>query len=170
MHMKRFVFQGNAGPLPRFLDPLGGPDAKRQVWGRSRRSERTAAASSPRKLLQVATALPGSAFAQGAASEPMPSGGLGWFGGELLLLALIAACAWTVIYVLKRKRQATLGGDERVHVLGMTSLGMRERVVVLRVRERTLVVGVTAAQITLLAELDAARDAPPQEAAARAAA
>jgi CRP-like cAMP-binding protein len=28
--------QGNAGPLPSFLDPLGGPDAKRQVWGRSR--------------------------------------------------------------------------------------------------------------------------------------
>src|SRR5213076_2443629 len=27
--------QGNAGPLPSFLDPLGGPDAKRQVWGRS---------------------------------------------------------------------------------------------------------------------------------------
>ena len=28
--------QGNAGPLPSFLDPLGGPDAQRQVWGRSR--------------------------------------------------------------------------------------------------------------------------------------
>jgi len=120
-----------------------------------------------RKLLQVATALPCSAVAQGAASEPTAGGGIGWFGGELLLLALIAACAWTVIYVLKRKRQVALGGgDERVHVLGITSLGMRERVVVLRVRDRTLLVGVTAAQITLLAELDAARGAPPQEPAA----
>ena len=27
--------QGNDGPLPSFLDPLGGPDAKRQVRGRS---------------------------------------------------------------------------------------------------------------------------------------
>ena len=27
--------RGNAGPLPSFLDPLGGPDAKRQVWGLS---------------------------------------------------------------------------------------------------------------------------------------
>lgn len=27
--------QENAGPLPSFLDPLGGPDAQRQVWGRS---------------------------------------------------------------------------------------------------------------------------------------
>jgi flagellar biosynthetic protein FliO len=153
MHMKRFVF---------------------------RRSEPTALTSIARKLLQVATAatvLPCIALAQGApaASEPAASGGsssgLGWFGGELLLLALVAACAWTVIYVMKRKRQfAGGGGDERVHVLGMTSLGVRERVVVLRVRERTLVVGVTAAQITLLAELDSARDAPPQEAAARAAA
>jgi flagellar protein FliO/FliZ len=130
MHMKRFVF---------------------------RHGEPNAPAPIARKLLQVATALPCSALAQGAASEPATSGGLGWFGGELLLLALIAACAWTVIYVLKRKRQGTLGGgDERVHVLGVTSLGMRERVVVLRVRERTLLVGVTAAQVTLLAELDGA--------------
>jgi flagellar biogenesis protein FliO len=127
--MKRFVFRCN------------GPRAMR---------------SSARKWLQVATtALPCTALAQGAASEPAPGGGLGWFGGELLLLALLAACAWTVIYVLKRKRQATLGaGNERVHVLGVTSLGVRERVVVLRVRERTLLVGVTAAQVTLLAELD----------------
>jgi flagellar protein FliO/FliZ len=135
MHMKRFVF---------------------------RRSEPTAQASTARQLLQVATALPfiafapGAAFAQDAASAPTAGGGLGWFGGELLLLALVAACAWTAIYVLKRKRQLSSGGsDERVHVLGTTSLGVRERVVVLRVRERTLLVGVTAAQITLLAELDA---------------
>ncbi|HEV8689110.1 MAG TPA: PHP domain-containing protein, partial [Ideonella sp.] len=26
--------QGSAGPLPSSLDPLGGPDAQRQVWGR----------------------------------------------------------------------------------------------------------------------------------------
>jgi hypothetical protein len=25
--------QGNEGPFPSFLDPLGGPDAQRQVWG-----------------------------------------------------------------------------------------------------------------------------------------
>jgi flagellar biosynthetic protein FliO len=128
MHMKRFVF---------------------------RRDDPTARTSTARKLLQVATALPCAALAQGAASEPTAGGGLGWFGGELLLLALVAACAWTAIYVLKRKRQLATGGgnDERVHVLGSTSLGVRERVVVLRVRERTLLVGVTAAQVTLLADL-----------------
>lgn len=27
--------QGNAGPFPSFRDPLGGPDAQRQVWGHS---------------------------------------------------------------------------------------------------------------------------------------
>ncbi len=127
-----------------------------------RHGQPSALTSIARKLLQVATALtalPCIALAQSApaASEPLPgsSNGLGWFGGELLLLALVAACAWTAMYVWKRKRQLTTGGDERVQVLGMTSLGVRERVVVLRVRERTLLVGVTAAQITLLAELDA---------------
>jgi flagellar biogenesis protein FliO len=146
MHMKRFVFRHGEPDVP---------------------------ASTARKLLQVATAataLPCVALAQSApaASEPAASGGsngLGWFGGELMLLALIAACAWTVIYVMKRKRQfASGGGDERVQVLGMTSLGVRERMVVVRVRERTLLVGVTAAQITLLADLDAptaVRSTPP---------
>jgi flagellar biogenesis protein FliO len=124
-------------------------------------------------LLQLAAALgalPHRAWAQTvAASEPAASGGgsggggggdLGWFGGELLLLALLAACAWTVFYVLRRKRRFTLGGnDERVQVLGITALGARERLAVLRVRDRTLLVGVTAAQITLLADLGAARGA-----------
>jgi flagellar protein FliO/FliZ len=109
-------------------------------------------------------ALPCTVWAQAAASEAAASdsvGGLGGFGAELLLVTLLAVCAWTVIYVLKRKRQlAGGGGDERVQVLGMTSLGVRERVVVLRVRERTLLVGVTAAQITLLAELDTPAPAP----------
>lgn len=114
-------------------------------------------------LLPVVTALaalPHRAWAQTvAASEPAASdGGLGWFGGELLLLALLAACAWTVFYVLRRKRRLTVGGDdERVHILGITPLGTRERLAVLRVRDRTLLVGVTAAQITLLADLGAAR-------------
>ena len=31
--------QEDEGPLPRILDPLGGPDAKRQVWGRSQARE-----------------------------------------------------------------------------------------------------------------------------------
>jgi flagellar protein FliO/FliZ len=111
-------------------------------------------------------ALPCGAWAQAAAaSEPAASGSVGGFGGELLLVTLLAVCAWTALYVWKRKRQhAVGGGHERVQVLGITSLGVRERVVVLRVRERTLLVGVTAAQITLLAELEAAapvRSPPP---------
>jgi flagellar biogenesis protein FliO len=86
--------------------------------------------------------------------------------GSLLTASLLLACAWTALYVWRRKRQITLSGgsDALVHVLSVTSLGMRERVAVLRVRERTLVVGVTAAQITLLAELgggDMHRSQPP---------
>jgi flagellar protein FliO/FliZ len=129
-----------------------------------------------RKLGMVATALlpialPHGALAQSAAAAAEPAAsvgfdGFGRFGGELLLLALIAACAWTVLFVWKRKRQLAAGnnGDERVRVLGITSLGMRERLAVLRVRDRTLLVGVTAAQITLLADLDQPtpwRSAPP---------
>jgi flagellar biogenesis protein FliO len=110
-------------------------------------------------LATALSVLPRSAWAQTApASEAAASStSLGWFGGELLLLALLGACAWTVVYVLRRKRRFPPGrNDERVHVLGITPLGTRERLAVLRVRDRTLLVGVTAAQITLLADLGAA--------------
>jgi flagellar protein FliO/FliZ len=79
--------------------------------------------------------------------------GMDGFAGELVLVALLAACAWTVLYVLRKRRNHAIGGSEPVHVLGITALGPRERIVVLRVRDRTFLLGVTASQITLLAEL-----------------
>lgn len=106
----------------------------------------------------------GAVIAQAGASASAPdAAGSDSFIGSLLVVSLLLACAWTVLYVWRRERHLALGGgsDAMVHVLGVTSLGMRERVAVLRVRERTLVVGVTATQITLLAELSAPDARPP---------
>ncbi len=60
--------QGNEGPLPSFLAPSGGPDAKRQVWGRSQAMLALAAA------LQSGSEHPlGRAVTQAAAGLALPS-------------------------------------------------------------------------------------------------
>jgi flagellar protein FliO/FliZ len=103
-------------------------------------------------LLAAACASPGVRAADDAA------GGAG-FGSalfaELLVVVLIAVAGWAVLVVLRKRRLAAYGGTEAVRVVGGLSLGTRERVVVLSVRGRHFLVGATAHQISLLAELDA---------------
>jgi flagellar protein FliO/FliZ len=111
-------------------------------------------------------ALSAAPIAAAQAAADAVSGGMGTILGELLLAMLLALCAWTVFYVWRRKRLGALGGDERMQVVSVAGLGARERVVILRVRERTLLLGVTPAQITLLAELEGAPRAAAEQAAA----
>ena len=67
----------------------------------------------------------------------------------LLVLALIPAALWT----LKRLQNIRPPGAARaLELTGSLALGPRERVVMVRVDGRTLVLGVTAQQVTLLAE------------------
>jgi flagellar protein FliO/FliZ len=71
----------------------------------------------------------------------------------LLVLALIPAVLWVV------KRMQTLrpaGAFRQLEVLEQLPLGTRERVVLVRVHGRVLVLGATAQQLSLLAEIDGA--------------
>ena len=67
----------------------------------------------------------------------------------LLVLALIPAALWG-IKRLQAFRPA--GATREMEVKAQLALGARERVVLVRVGDRTLVLGVTAQQVTLLAE------------------
>ena len=71
----------------------------------------------------------------------------------LLVLALIPLVLWSL------KRLQTIrpagGGASPLEVRAQLALGARERVVLLRVEGRMLVLGVTPQQVTLLAEADA---------------
>jgi eukaryotic-like serine/threonine-protein kinase len=57
---RAWPWQGNEGPFPSFLDPLGGPDAQRQLWGRS-----------------VPVPQPGTRLGPWVLSELIGSGGMG---------------------------------------------------------------------------------------------
>ncbi|MBC7603048.1 MAG: flagellar biosynthetic protein FliO [Ramlibacter sp.] len=67
----------------------------------------------------------------------------------LLVLALIPATLWT----LKRVQNFRPPGAPReMEVTSQVALGARERVVMVRVRGREFILGVTPQQVTLLAE------------------
>ncbi|WP_298927171.1 flagellar biosynthetic protein FliO [uncultured Ramlibacter sp.] len=76
----------------------------------------------------------------------------------VLVLALIPLAMWVV------KRMQTIrpaGAQRQLEVVAQLPLGPRERVVMVRVQGRVLVLGATAQHISLLAEADAQDFAPP---------
>jgi len=78
-------------------------------------------------------------------------------GGMLLFsfiwLALAAALIWVVAYLVRRD-SAMRASNPHVMILAQQALGPRERVLVLNVLNRILVVGHTPTQINLIAELE----------------
>jgi flagellar protein FliO/FliZ len=73
---------------------------------------------------------------------------------SLLMLGLVLGAIPASLWVLKRLQAIRPAGavPRAMEVAAQVSLGPRERVVVLRMPGRELVLGVTAQQITLLAE------------------
>ncbi|HWR05197.1 MAG TPA: flagellar biosynthetic protein FliO [Humidesulfovibrio sp.] len=85
----------------------------------------------------------------------------------VVALACIVGLIYGVVFVLKRLLPGAIrSGAERVdlQVLGQLNVGSRQRVAVIRVQERTLVVGITEGSINTLAELTPAQPAAQKEA------
>ena len=82
-------------------------------------------------------------------------------GGTALALLLVLALAWVALRGLKRLQQRAAGGGpgDPIVLLRSTPLGPRERVVALRYRGREYLLGVTAAQVTVIDRLDGAAPA-----------
>ena len=78
-------------------------------------------------------------------------------GGMLLFsfiwLALAAALIWVVAFLVKRD-SAMRASNPHVKILAQQALGPRERVIVLNVLNRILVIGHTPSQISLITELE----------------
>lgn len=72
---------------------------------------------------------------------------------DLLYFVLFIGVSVAVLYALKRLQNARLPGlpQRRIRILDGTSLGPRQRVVLLRVKDQDILVGVSAQQITTLA-------------------
>jgi flagellar protein FliO/FliZ len=85
---------------------------------------------------------------------------------SLLMLVLVLGSIPLALWAVKRLQTLKLGaGVRELEVLAQLALGARERVLLVRVQERVLVLGVTAQQISLLAEaqLPAAAPAAPAD-------
>ena len=76
----------------------------------------------------------------------------------LLVLAAIVLVAW----LLKRMNMAQQGSGNLLKVLGTTSIGQRERIVLVEIKDTWLVVGVGSGQIRTLHTLDRPEDIAQQ--------
>lgn len=106
--------------------------------------------------LAAAAALPAhAALPTIAAAASQPASTASGFGqaafGLLLVLAIIFGCAW----LARRLGVQRLGSSRLVNVVSTAALGPRERVVVVAIADRWLVLGVTPTQVTHLHELPA---------------
>jgi flagellar protein FliO/FliZ len=107
-------------------------------------------------ILSDTVAAGGEAQRQSAALEP--SGSL--FMTELGVAVLIAACAWVALSIWRKRGGRGAGGmaGDALKVVSGVMVGQRERVVVLRARNRFFLLGVTPQNISLLAEFDSATE------------
>ena len=72
---------------------------------------------------------------------------------SFIWLSLAAALIWVVAYLVKRD-SAVRASNPHIMILAQQALGPRERVIVVNVLNRILVIGHTPTQINLLTELD----------------
>lgn len=96
------------------------------------------------------------AAAEGEAPRTLANGSLGWGSlvqvgaGLLLVVALIGLLAWLV----RRLGRVQGGAAGSLRILGGLSLGARERVVLLQVGERQLLLGVAPGRVQTLHVLE----------------
>lgn len=86
---------------------------------------------------------------------------LHWSIGLVIVLAIFFLCAWGV----RKLSGVTAGGTEKMRVVGGLSLGIREKVILLQVGKKQLILGVTPGRIDTLHVLEGddclSRDEPP---------
>lgn len=73
-----------------------------------------------------------------------------WSIGLLIVLSVFFLCVWGV----RKLGGLTAGGAEKMRVVGGLSLGMREKVILLQVGKKQLILGVTPGRIETLHVLE----------------
>lgn len=100
--------------------------------------------------LNSAFALDASAQARPAAKVVSYSDMLNWSGSLLLVLLVFFVCVW----LMRKSGQFASSGRENLKVLAGLSLGVREKVVLIRVGDKQLLLGVTPGKVEKLLELE----------------
>jgi flagellar protein FliO/FliZ len=90
---------------------------------------------------------------------------MAWVGKTALSLALIVAIILLCAWLLRRLTPGRLRASQHVKVVSNTAIGQRERVTVVEIEGRWLVLGVGGNQVNLLKDMPAAEtsDAPTPE-------
>jgi flagellar protein FliO/FliZ len=118
-------------------------------------------------VMMAAEAEPVRRFAAPDAAASLPQSGAGGIGQVTLALLLVLAVVFALAFVLKKMRAVTGAGANGIEVLAQTSLGARERAVVVRVEGTRLLLGVAQGHVSLLQVLPQGTQ-PPAPAAASA--
>jgi flagellar biosynthetic protein FliO len=71
----------------------------------------------------------------------------------LMLIAVVGSIP-LALWTLKRLQLVRPSGQRQLGMLSQMSVGHRERVAIVQIRDRQIVIGITAHQVTLLVELD----------------
>ncbi len=101
-------------------------------------------------------------FAAPGVASSLPSGGASGIGQVTFALLLVLAAVFGVAWMLKRLRAVTGAGANGIEVLAQTSLGAKEKTVIVRVDGERLLLGVASGQVTLLKTLSpGATPSPP---------
>lgn len=105
-----------------------------------------------RSCLPVLAALPGLVWAQSAPASPMPDAGASLMQ-MLLGLIVVVAAIFAVLWLIKRLSMAPGKAAGALRIVGGTSVGPRERVVLLEVEDTWLLVGVAPGQVRALHQM-----------------
>jgi flagellar protein FliO/FliZ len=121
-----------------------------------------AIAASTAFIMQAAHAAETAAprFAAPGVASSLPSGGASGIGQVTFALLLVLAAVFGVAWMLKRLRAVAGAGANGIEVLAQTSLGAKERAVIVRVGNERMLLGVASGQVTLLKTLP--QEAPVQ--------
>jgi flagellar protein FliO/FliZ len=103
-----------------------------------------------------------SAFGATSAQVPVTSGG-SWF--VLVVLTLLVVTVAVVLWVYRRRLNFG-ASDPHIKILSSRFVGAREKILVVDVYGRTLVIGHTPAQLSLICELDPSQLPPESSGAA----
>lgn len=80
---------------------------------------------------------------------------LALLGKTAMALAVVVACVLVCGWFARRMGTRPQASGKTLRVVSSTGVGPREKVVIVHVRDQWLVLGVTAQQVTALAQLDA---------------
>jgi flagellar protein FliO/FliZ len=92
-----------------------------------------------------------------AVPEPGSASGI---GQVMLALVVVLVAVFAAAWLLKRLRGFNAGSANGIEVLAQTSLGSKERAVIVRVAGERLLLGVASGQVTLLRTLPPETDVP----------